>query len=367
MRERGDMALLAAALATRVDSLVPSLLPNARRDGKHWKVGGLGGEAGQSLCITRTGAHAGTWSDFNPTHARASGDMLHLVAEVLHGGDLKQAADWARKYCGLGNLTDDEARRIRERDEAQARRMAAEEAQDKAKRAARALELWDKGKPFAGSPAEEYLRARAINITGLGRAPACLRFEPACFNSVLERRLPAMLAFVVDGARPRHMATHRTFLGQDEAGRWIKNPRLDKKGQKTTLGSYKGGHIPLWRGKHDCPMHAAPPGEWIAVAEGIEDALSIAVQKPELRCISYLAMGNLGHLLLPEQVGGLMIAADNDPTDDALNRQLEALNQRGIAYQLIRAPAPHKDMNDWLRASMAEQGLPYWPMGAAHG
>lgn len=367
MRERGDMNMLAAALATRVDSLVPSLLTNARRDGKHWKVGSLGGEAGASLCITRTGSHAGTWTDFNPTHGRASGDMLHLVAEVLHGGDLKKAADFARDYCGLDSISDDDARRIRERDEAQARRMAAEDAQDKAKRAARALELWEKGKPFAGSPAEEYLRARAINIVGRGRAPACLRFEQSCYSSVLARRVPAMLAFVVNGAQPRHMATHRTFLGQDENGVWVKNPKLGKKEQKTTLGSYKGGHIPLWRGKHDCPMHAAPAGEWIAVAEGIEDALSVAVQMPEMRCISYLAMGNLGHLLLPEQVGGLMIAADNDPTDDALNRQLEALSQRGIAYQLIRAPHPHKDMNDWLRASITAQGLPYWPMGGDHG
>ena len=363
---RDDLRLLATALAVRIDSLVPMLFPAARRDGKHWKIGSLAGEPGASLCITRHGGHVGTWTDFNPQgSSRASGDMLHLVAEVLHGGDLGEAAKWARDYCGLGSLSPDDARIIRERDEANARRAMREAEQANAQKAARARAIWDEAQGFAGSPAEAYLQARGINITGLGRAPACLRFNPRTYNSRLERHMPAMLAFVVDGVHPRHMATHRTFLGQDEAGTWIKSPRLDKKDQKTTLGSYKGGHIPLWAGANKCPMHAAPPGEWIAAAEGIEDAASIAVQKPELRCISYLAMNNLGALLLPEQIGGLLIAADNDPTDDALNRQLEALNQRGIAYKIIRAPAPHKDMNDWLRAFVAAQNLPYWPMELA--
>ena len=55
---------IAARLAERTPALCLELLPAGRRHGAEWRVGSVGGEAGQSLAVRLTGSKRGVWCDF---------------------------------------------------------------------------------------------------------------------------------------------------------------------------------------------------------------------------------------------------------------------------------------------------------------
>ena len=50
---------IAAALSAQVETVVRHLLPNGRRVGQEWRVGGIEGEAGKSMGVHMTGEKAG--------------------------------------------------------------------------------------------------------------------------------------------------------------------------------------------------------------------------------------------------------------------------------------------------------------------
>jgi twinkle protein len=66
---------LAAYMAENVTTIVEHLLPQGKKSGKEWKVGGVGGEAGGSLSVCLSGAKRGVWKDFS---AGDAGDLLDL-------------------------------------------------------------------------------------------------------------------------------------------------------------------------------------------------------------------------------------------------------------------------------------------------
>jgi hypothetical protein len=160
-----------------------------------------------------------------------------------------------------------------------------------------------------------------------------------------------MVAAVVDG-QGRHIATHRTFLD----GRGGKAP-LDT--VKLTLGSPMGGHVPLWKGRHDCTLRALPEGVPVWISEGIEDGLSVALLKPAERVISAVSLANLGRVELPETVREVVLIGQNDPETLPDGRPhparlafAAAVQQHAEAGRVVRRavpPAGIKDFNDWLR------------------
>jgi len=348
-----DLDLIKATLAARIDSLVPQLYPAAQLDGKHWVLGDIDGNPGQSLRITRVGQFAGTWTDFNPTGKR-SGSLLDLIAGRLYGGSVTvDVVRYATEWCGLGAISPADRQKLAARDRDAREKAAAVEREKTAKKRRQAQAIWLTGaKNSAGTPADLYLQGRAIDFTALGRFPGALRFAAEVYNAERDAYLPAMLAYVADGQTGQQLAVHRTYLNRSDAGLWVKDWRL--KDAKKSLGPFRSGHIPIWRGEHgDKRLCDLPKGTWIATAEGIENAGSIAMSRPELRVIAHIAMDNLGALDLPDNIGGLLIGVDNDPTDAALNANLARLEDRGFAFQLVRPPKPHKDMNDWARALKA--------------
>lgn len=342
-----DLDVLKATLNARVDSLVVQLFPAAVRDGAHWRLGDMDGAPGQSLAITRVGAHAGQWTDFNPTGPRASGDLLHLIAHTMTGGDFRAAVGWARDWCGLGAIPPEDQRRLRAR--AEAARAAHEEADRQAREArrARAQRLFF-GAPtgFAGTPGEAYLAARGIDLGRLPFWPRALRYRPDVLCGEVNAPLPAMLACVTDAATGGFLATHRTWLAQRPDGGWGKAALRDA---KKSFGALKGGTIPLARGQSGVALRDGPTGEWIAIGEGVETVLSYAIANPAVRALSCVALGNLGRVRLPGHIGGVYVLADNDPTTEALDRQCAALDRRGVNHVVVRPPEEFKDFNDWLQ------------------
>lgn len=70
-------AEIASLLARRADAVARRLLPQGRRVGKEWQAGSINGESGSSLQVRLDGEKAGTWADFATGE---SGDLLDLWA-----------------------------------------------------------------------------------------------------------------------------------------------------------------------------------------------------------------------------------------------------------------------------------------------
>ncbi len=333
-------------LAARAPALAAELLPHGRRDGVEWRCGSLAGEAGQSLAVRLYGERAGVWSDFA---SGERGDALDLIASVRFGGDLKAALSWARAWLRLEDARPGQPPETRREPPPQASLGAAEAEQ--AKRRAKALALFLSAKEgLAGTPVADYLAGRGIDLAELGRAPRALRWHPAAWCAEVAGPLPAMLAAITDGSG-QHVATHRTWLARNASGQWAKAPLRDA---KKTLGSYAGGFVPVQRGASGKPLRAAPEGEAIAIAEGIETALSVAVACPELRVMAAVNLSNMARIGLPEAVRTVILCADSDgPENHAAEHALHAAivhhSAGGRTVRLARAPSG-KDFNDALRA-----------------
>lgn len=341
-RNGPSAAEIAGMLAGRIEALVRDLLPHGRREGHEWKVGSVDGEPGRSLSVHLVGQRAGVWADFSS--ADQKGDALDLVAAVLRL-DTAGALTWARAWLGLGQGAPSAPRRP-----APPPKPAAEaEDRETAERRQHAKGLWLAARPrLAGTPVAAYLLGRGIDLAELGRQPRALRFHPELYNRESGRHWPAMVAAVMNGAG-EHVATHRTWLARASAGGWGKAPLRDA---KMSLGAVRGGAIPLWRGASGKSLRDAPEGDTVALAEGIETALSVAIACPELRVLAGVSVSNMGNLVLPPAIGTVVLCADNDAPDSSAARALQRAADRYLAegrrVRIARSPVG-KDFNDALR------------------
>ncbi|ARS27628.1 hypothetical protein KC8_10020 [Sphingomonas sp. KC8] len=361
-----EVRRIAADLNDRARSLAMNLLPNGHEEngGRYWRVKNFAGDAGQALCIDIAGDNIGQWTNFASCKGASdwSGDMLDLVARVRFRGRKKDAIDWARSILGHDNL--DPARlAVEQARRAERQRSAEQAAKAKAEqmlRSARGLFLNRAGaRPIIDTPAEWYLAARGIDLSllevdGTRYVPRGLAFHPAvtCKEAGEGVRLPALIARVLDG-KGQHVATHRTWLAQDAAGTWGKAPVPNP---KMTLARYQdadgGGYIPIWKGVCRRTLADITPGTDVYASEGIEDALSVAVVRPDRRVIAAVSISNIGNLVLPPQAGRLVIIGQNDGDDSPAAKTLATAiarqHARGREVAIIRPPADFKDFNDWL-------------------
>jgi len=337
--ERVSAAEISRMLAMRMEALARELLPAGRRDGASWRVGSVGNDKGGSVNIELRGARMGLWMD----HATGeAGDALDLVAAVLFAGDKRDAYRWSHGWLGLGDLG-----------AVQLRRAQMEEAQpdgrdeaDQAEAQRRARAMWLGASPdIDGTPAGLYLAARGIDVARLDRFPRSLRFAPSHFCAEVNERLPAMLAAITDlsGA---HIATHQTWLWQDPRGFWRK---AQVETPKKIRGRFAGGAIRLRKGASGKRLVEAPD-EIVAIGEGIETCLSVAVAMPELRVLAACSLGNMGSVVLPDQIRRVVLLADNDDRPKAqqmLHRAVDSHLAAGREVRVARSPRG-KDFNDAL-------------------
>src|SRR5262249_20441089 len=168
-----------------------------------------------------------------------------------------------------------------------------------------------------GTPADWYLRARGLDLARLARQPGALRFAPASDYprsiSPAAGTHPALCA-AITGLDGEFLALHRTFLQVYALGRAGKCATVPK--AKIVTGRYAGGLVRLWNGTmnsgDDGEIKEAPklgelaarkPGlaargwhgpalEEIHLAEGIENALSIACGCPDYRVAAAVSIAN---------------------------------------------------------------------------
>lgn len=189
-----------------------------------------------------------------------------------------------------------------------------------------ALRLWHASRPIGGTEAERYLASRAL-LADL----ACLRFHPrAPFGrSPLTVFAPALIAAVEDESDV--VAVHRTRLNVPVSHQAGSPPR------KAALGSLGNGAVRLAR-----------PGPTLALAEGIEDALSVTAMTG-IPCWATLGAARFGRIALPVNTRALVLFLDHDGG----GRKAESLARAAYGQCLTveaRYPAtPGTDWNDLLR------------------
>ncbi|MEV4934405.1 DUF7146 domain-containing protein [Sphingobium sp. LSP13-1-1.1] len=345
-----DVREIEQLLRADAERLAWELLPACRRDGHYLVIGSLAGEPGQSLKINVDGPNRGMWTDFSQSSGSGflGGDCLHLIRLVLFNGEMGEAIKWAKSWLKIDDL--DPARLdIRRRDaRAAAEASALKDREVKEQKRRRAVALWMGSAPIGGTPAEYYLRGRGITVEALGKWPGSLRFHPEVYNKDEQVKMPAMVAgmFTPDG---RHVATHRTYLRWDPARGWVK---IDSPNAKMVLGACGGSFIPLRKGASGKSMADMPADEPVYIAEGIEDALTVAIAKPDLRIVAGYSLPNIGSIVWPEHVRTMVLLADRDTKPkaiDALERVIARQQARGMHVKRVLPPIGFKDFNEWLQ------------------
>lgn len=376
MTYRYSIDEIKAMLEARVDALARELVPGGHKDGHHWRSSTAWGGEGQSFCITLAGSKQGLVKDFSAGGKAI--DLLGLIG-LLHFGSadkVGEAIKWALSWLGLENDTRSDAERRASAERAAQERAAREQqaAEEERERAIKAYKNWQRLKmerpSIAGTPVEEYLKGRAIDLRLLGRAPGSLVFDPECWCEEAGARLPAMVALVQEahGAAPASLGVHRTWL-ECVNGRWIK-ARLDN--AKKSLGPIKGGIVKLWRGASGRELQRAPQGSVLLLAEGIEDALTGAIARPHAYAAAAVSVANMAAIRPPAAIAEIVLLDQNDERPDApglsaaraeamrnlerakksaiANWQHQGKRVRRLALPATLDGAPIKDINDFARA-----------------
>jgi len=365
-------------LLGQLDSVVARYAPPA--SGSHTTMGvyytlnpGRADRSVGSFCIRMSGPKAGRWNDYavGSVQGEGFGDVLDLIALSLNC-DLTEAIKEARSFLGLQtDSPDDVARRKRAAELAAARQKqaAAKDKETREKRARAGHAIWLGGQErIKGTPVEFYLRdARGIDLAQLGRQPGVLRYVPSLnyyhedpqTGEVFEGAYPAMVA-IITNVRGMVAGVHRTWLAPRPDGRWGKAP---VPASKKVLGDYSGAAIHIWkgigpRGGKPQGLSHAPAGTHVFIAEGIEDALSCVMLKPDARVLAAISLGNLGQVQLPDTVSDVTLVADldeNETAQKALQRAIAQHQKRGRVVRVFQNTWGGKDLNDALRAAQQTQ------------
>lgn len=205
---------------------------------------------------------------------------------------------------------------------------------DQKKKIERAQKIWGESVPYFGTPVVRYLASRGI--TGMV-LPPMLRFHPRLWNAEVNGHVAGMVACVVD-ARGKFVGIHRTYLKPDGSG------KADVRAAKKMLGATHGGYVRLYD----------PVLGTLAIAEGIETALSIRMAMPNMGVWAALTLGNLG-APLPTSVREVILCADADNKDpraaEAQVQKAARAHMTSVAARVVRIARPPqgKDFNDLVR------------------
>lgn len=265
-----------------------------------------------------------------PGHSRHDRSLSVIIGAggrpVFHsfaGDDFRAVKDYLGLDASEGDRPVDPAlRRKMER----ARRIEAEAVN--AERLSFCETVWRETTPATGTAAETYLRGRGI----VAPIPNVIRFHPAApLDYQGKVRAPAMVAIVQDKAGTA-CGLHTTAIkadGSDKAGH----------NARRMFGAVKGGAVRL-----------APYGGELAVAEGIETALSYAAMTG-MATWACLSTSGLFSFEIPPGVDQLTIAADGDEAGLKAADGLAKRAQRRSGVYVIPAPAG-TDWNDCLRGTV---------------
>lgn len=348
-----------------VARVIPSNCRRPVRGNKIWALNPLRADPSwDSFCIY---TDKGVFVDYSAA-AGDRGDMYKFVAKFLYNGDNKAAYKWALSFLGLegGKAPDPAELKQIEENRAEQERKAAEAL---ARQRARCMAIWLESKPLApGDPPSLYLLKRGVDVHALPEgAPSCLRYHPSLdmptstyWGGKHKNRVrrdgpfPALVAMVsLEGIKSGCATIHATALQATDEGWWKAKRAVRDDGKelkpKEVFCEYRGGTIRLTKGESGLPLSKAPQGEWMLMSEGIENGLSAALVRPNLRVAAGVSVANMANVALPPQIAGVTILADNDAADSqaeaGLTRAMDELAKRGLDVAVARVDRRFKDFN----------------------
>jgi putative DNA primase/helicase len=200
------------------------------------------------------------------------------------------------------------------------------------------FKMWRTASPdTAGSLVELYLRKRLLEIPK--NAP--LRYAPSLWHWPTRSRHPAMVALIerYDGAA---LTSHATFLSPEGRKAAITPVRLFPAGANPAGGG-------VWFDRLGARRE-------LAIAEGIESALSAALLYDAVACVATLSTHGMRSIVLPPAMGlAVRIFADHDAQGHGLNAARDLyrrLRSEGRDVCLSMPDAVGQDANDLLLRRM---------------
>ena len=280
---------LSERLSERALDVCRTYLSNGRRCGRYWSVGDVHNSRGNSMFVRLTGpaygrGAAGHWADMATGEHGDLIDLLQLNRGLL---SFRDALDEARRFLSLPR-----PKPVRADPAPRSSSLAAQR-------------LFAMGRPVPGTPAERYLRSRAITASLDCEA---LRFHDRayCRERGPEAALPAMIAAITD-LSGRVRAVQRTWLDPDR----IDKARLRE--PRRSLGDQLGHGVRFGKAR-----------DVLLAGEGVETVLSIRSALPCLPMVAGLSANHLGALILPAGLRRLYVARDRDRDGAAAAERLRA-------------------------------------------
>ncbi len=237
-----------------------------------------------------------------PGHSRDDRSLsLYLSGDrVVWHSFANDPPEAIRNHLGISAVAESE---LSKSERAKARKARVEwEISDRWRKQQFCRDLWSRAIPATGTPAHDYLRARAIPAATLPGALRYLAEAPRGYEK--SSTSPAMLALVID----RHGAPSGLHVT------YIKGHRNDG---RIMVGSIMGGAVRLYS-----------PTDELAVCEGIETALSYAAIK-SIPTWAVLSTSGLAAFSAPIEIDRLTLAIDSDDTSKA--------HPLGAAYEIATA------------------------------
>ena len=212
-----------------------------------------------------------------------------------------------------------------------------ESASDTGGRANKASEIWDQAHPIeTGDPVYTYLKNRGIifpkHQSDLKTHPALPYWEMGEDEKPIKIGVfPCMLA-IVRNPQGKPVGLHRTYITSDGHKAPVTSPRKVLK-----VHDLAGSGVRLF----------PPKDDFLAVCEGIEDALSAMILW-RIPCWAAIGTSGLKAFQPPENVQEVMILSDNDePGRKAALDLAQRLENEGKAVRIV-TPSGHKDINTLL-------------------
>lgn len=304
---------------------------------------------------------AGAWKDYATGEA---GDVYDLILYIKGLNDWIDAYWWALNFLGLGRhevRSADQVKLDRERIAREQRAALARQDAERAAKARLARATWLAADPdwWDGGPVRTYLEtARGLPIERLAGRPGAIRQIKACehFDKATGEitTWPAM-ATAISGAGGNVTGLHLTWLAPDGSD------KAPVEHAKKMRGVVVGGAIRIAKGASKLSPEAAEQAGKrgpLIITEGIEDALTAAIARPDDRVWAAGSLSLLGELKWPKCASAVVLVADNDWLKPAALAAFEAVEAKwkamaeGRPLKVARADVG-KDLNDWARGRAA--------------
>jgi len=363
------IAEIKALLGQRIEELVAVLAPGkpSCRKGDYWMpVNPVRSDNRPGSFWILLRKNPGVWKD---EATGETGDVIRLIQHTQSLATPGDAIRWAKDWLGIERIPASQIARVKSEAAAQHRHDEEQAALDleRQRRAAKAfwLDCWAL---VTLTPGEQYLLGRGIDVRTLPRYPSALRYCPNmpyyevdAAGERRETRWPGLVACMTSCETEQIVAIHRTWLAHDGVGAEHRETKgkapLDP--PRKIWPAFKGSAIRLARGETGLSVAEASKlgkRDTLALTEGIEDGLTVALACPDLRVWAAGSLGNLASIKVPACTAEVIVCADNDwgkpQAERLLAKGIAALAAQGVKVSVARSPVG-KDVNDCLRGEAA--------------